>query len=201
MPVAKIPNTPAGGPHSIVIRTFGAACSAWGTGTASTVTSRMIVAVPRPHRMLIPPPPRPLSGPNPAAFLLSAGHHGRERSLRRRAIEVRLRLARRREEPRRRVVSGSGHQQLLRREARDHLAADFRHDELFLDARGRPAVRRRPERFQGEYHPIFDHLRMVEGDQPAEDGLLPDGQADSVAVLQREGGLLVGEAELRGPGP
>src|SRR3972149_5319322 len=103
MPVGKIQNTPGGVEPGIVICTFGAVFTARGTGTASPVTSRMVVPVPRPHLMLIPPPPRPLSGPNPAAFLLSAGHHGLERSLRRRAIEVRLRLARRREEPRRRV--------------------------------------------------------------------------------------------------
>ena len=37
---------------------------------------------------------------------------------------------------------------------------------------------------------------MIEGDQPAEDGLLPDRQTDAVAELQCERRLLVGEAEL-----
>ena len=38
---------------------------------------------------------------------------------------------------------------------------------------------------------------MVEGDQPAEDRLLPDRQADAVPELQRERRFLVGEPELR----
>ena len=42
---------------------------------------------------------------------------------------------------------------------------------------------------------------MVERDQPAEDRLLPDRQADAVPVLQGERGLLVGEAELLGAWP
>ncbi len=42
---------------------------------------------------------------------------------------------------------------------------------------------------------------MVEGDQAAEDRLLPDRQADAVAVLEGEGGGLVGEAELLGARP
>src|SRR5476649_2736982 len=37
---------------------------------------------------------------------------------------------------------------------------------------------------------------MVEGDQPAEDWLLPDRQPDPVAVLESERRLLVGEPEL-----
>jgi len=37
---------------------------------------------------------------------------------------------------------------------------------------------------------------MIERDQPAEHGLLPDRQADAVAELKRERRLLVREAEL-----
>src|SRR5437016_1970309 len=37
---------------------------------------------------------------------------------------------------------------------------------------------------------------MVERNQPAQDRLLPDRETDAVPVLEREGGLLVGEAEF-----
>src|SRR5207247_9678304 len=37
---------------------------------------------------------------------------------------------------------------------------------------------------------------MIEGDQAAEDGFLPDGETDTVTVLEGERSFLIGEAEF-----
>src|SRR5436190_6217563 len=115
-----------------------------------------------------------------------------------RVVQVRRHLALRRERAGDGVLAAGAHEQLLGREAGDHLAARARHDELLLDPRRRPAVARRPERLEREDHALLDRLRIVERDEPAEDRLLPDREADAVPVLERERGLLVGEAELLG---
>src|SRR5438874_510831 len=94
-------------------------------------------------------------------------------------VEVGLRLAHARQGPEGGRMTAAGDEQLLRREARDHLAAVLRDDELLLDPRRRPAVRRGPERLEREHHPFLDLDRVVEGDEPAEDRLLPDRQADA----------------------
>src|SRR4051794_36000178 len=99
------------------------------------------------------------------------------------------------------VVRLAGDDEVLRREARDHLAAVLRDDELLLDARSRPAVARRPERLEREDHALADLLGVLDRDEPAEDRLLPDRQPDAVAELEGERRLLVGEAELLGLGP
>ena len=67
---------------------------------------------------------------------------------------------------------------------------------FFFDASGAPAVGRRPEGFEREYHARFDFAGMFKGYQAADDGLLPDGQADAMTILQRESGFFVGETEL-----
>ena len=51
-------------------------------------------------------------------------------------------------------------------------------------------------RLEGEHHARLDLVRVVERDQPADHRLLPDRQADAVAHLQREGRLLVREADV-----
>ena len=56
----------------------------------------------------------------------------------------------------------AGDEQLLGREARDHLAAVGGDDELLLDPRRRPAVGRRPEGLEREHHALLDHLGVVE---------------------------------------
>src|SRR5690606_16212900 len=99
------------------------------------------------------------------------------------------------------VVTRSGHHQLFGGEARDDLAAVPGDDYLFFDTGGRPAVRGGPEGLEGEDHAFLDDFGMVERHQAAEDGLLPDVEADAVPVLQRERQFLIGEPELLGPGP
>ncbi len=76
-----------------------------------------------------------------------------------------------------------------------------RDDDLFFDARGAPAIGRRPERFEREHHARLDLVRMFERNQAADHRLFPDGQPDAVAVLQREGSFFIGEAELLRLGP
>src|SRR5579884_1624405 len=116
-----------------------------------------------------------------------------------RVVEVRRHLALAGQRPGDGVLAAGGHEQLLGREARDHLAPVLRDDELLLDPRRRPAVRRGPEHLEGEDHALLDRLRIVEGDEAREDRLLPDRETDAVSVLERERGLLVREAELLRP--
>ncbi len=86
-------------------------------------------------------------------------------------------------------------------ETRDDFVAGFGDHDLFLDARGAPAVFRRPEGFEREHHSGFDFVRMFERNQAADHGLFPNGQPDAVAELQSERGLFVGESELLRLGP
>src|SRR5436190_22661531 len=95
-----------------------------------------------------------------------------------RVVQVRLALADAGQRAADRVLAAGGDQQLLRREAGDHLAAVGGDDQLLLDACGRPAVRRRPERLEREHHPLLDRLRIVEGDEAREDRLLPARESD-----------------------
>src|SRR4051812_30911659 len=51
---------------------------------------------------------------------------------------------------------GSGDEQFLRREAGDHFMPGLGDDDLFLDARRAPSIRRRPEGLEREYHARLD---------------------------------------------
>src|SRR5690606_36301537 len=119
-----------------------------------------------------------------------------------RGVEVGLRVTDARERAvHREVAPATGDEQVLGGELRDDLAAVLRHDDLFLDARRAPAVRRGPVRLEREHHALLEHLRVLERGEPREDRLLPDRQTHAVPVLERERGLLVREAELLRLGP
>src|SRR3984957_437361 len=94
------------------------------------------------------------------------------------------------------VIVRAGYQQLFGGEARDNFVSGGRDYDLLFDARGAPAIGGGPERFEREYHARFDGDRMLEGNQAADDGLLPDGEADAVAVLQGEGVFFILENEI-----
>ena len=59
-------------------------------------------------------------------------------------------------------VHATGDEQLFGREARDHIAAARRHDDLFLDPRRGPAVGRSAVRLEREDHPLLELDRMLE---------------------------------------
>jgi len=84
------------------------------------------------------------------ALSAGAGAVGDRRS--RRPVQVGLALADLRERPVDAPVAGSADQQLLGREARDHLASVLGDDELLLDTGCGPAVAGRPEGLQREDH-------------------------------------------------
>ena len=92
-------------------------------------------------------------------------------------------------------------QQLVGREARDHVAAGRRHDDLFLDSRRRPAVRRGAVRLEREDHSFLERDRVLEGVDARDHRRLVEPHADPVPELEAEAGLLVREAELRGGRP
>src|SRR5215469_18715684 len=118
-----------------------------------------------------------------------------------RRVQVRLAVPDGLQRPAGGPVLAARHQQFLRGKLCDHLTAVRGDDEFLLDPRGRPAIAGGPVGLQGENHALLQRLGMIQRHQPAEDRLLPDGQADPVAVLQAEGGGLVGETELVRPGP
>src|ERR1700689_5283694 len=82
----------------------------------------------------------------------------------------------------------AGHQKFFRRETRDHFVSGWRNYNFFFDARRAPSVGRRPERFQRKHHAGLDFYRVLERNQTADHGLLPDSESDAVAILQREAG-------------
>ena len=100
-----------------------------------------------------------------------------------------------------RPVLAAGHEQFLGREPGEQLAAIGGDHDLLLDPGCGPAVGRGPVGLQREHHALFEHLGMIQRHQAAEDRLLPDRQPDAVAVLEGEGGHLVGKAELLRPRP
>ena len=89
-----------------------------------------------------------------------------------------------------------GDEQLLGGEARDHVAAGRRHDDLLLDARRRAAVGRGAVGLEREDHPLLELDRMVERVHARDHRRLVQADADAVAELEPEARLLVGEAEL-----
>ena len=98
-------------------------------------------------------------------------------------------------------VGAPRHQQLLRREARDHVAAGRGHDHLLLDPRRGPPVGRCAIGLEREHHPLFELDRRVERMDARDHRRLVEADADSVSELEAEARLLVGESELLGGGP
>src|SRR6202522_2363489 len=90
----------------------------------------------------------------------------------------------------------AGYQKFFRGEACDHFMASFSDDDFFLDPSGTPAIRRGPKSLQRKHHARLDLARMLQRHQAADYRLLPDGEANAVAVLQRESRLLIGKTEL-----
>src|SRR5918995_4915438 len=85
-----------------------------------------------------------------------------------RGVEMGLSLPIERQRPADRPIATASHEQLLGRELGDHLTSVGGHDNLLLDSRGGEAVLGRPVGLQREHHALFEHLGMVERDQPAE---------------------------------
>src|ERR1019366_9915124 len=98
-------------------------------------------------------------------------------------------------------VVAACNQQLFGWEACDHLVTRFGDNDFFFDAGCAPAIGRGPEGLESEHHAGLDYGWMFERNQAADHRLLPDGKADSVAVLQSETCFLVGEAEFLRLGP
>src|SRR5713226_1034963 len=99
------------------------------------------------------------------------------------------------------VIAYTCYKQFLRWKTGNDLAAILRNDQLLLDTSRRPTIAGRPEGLKGEDHTLLDHFWVVERYQAAENGFLPDGKPHAVTVLERKGGLFVGEAELFRFGP
>ena len=98
-------------------------------------------------------------------------------------------------------VRPPGDEQLLGREAGDHVAAGRRDDDLLLDPRGRAPVGRGAVGLEREDHALLDLDRVVERVHARDHRRLVEADADAVAELEAEAGLLVGEAELLGGRP
>src|SRR3984893_1745239 len=95
-----------------------------------------------------------------------------------------------------REIVRSGDEKFFRRKARDDFVAGRSDHDFFFNARRAPAIGRRPESFQREYHARLDLDRMVERYQATDHWFFPDREADTVAVLQRKAGFFVGESKL-----
>ena len=131
------------------------------------------------------------------------GRHARPPSIRLGADERRLRRSpassgRRpgRRAGRRHGRTSSGDEQLLGREAREHLRAGRRDHDLLLDPRSRAAVGRRAVGLEREHHPHLELDRGVERVQPRDHRELVEADPDPVAELEAEGRVLVRHADL-----
>ncbi len=111
----------------------------------------------------------------------------------RRSVAARVAVAR---AGRRRGRSLAGDEQLLGREARDHVAAVPRDHDLLLDPRRRAAVGRGAVGLEREHHPLLELDRAVERVHARDHRRLVQADADAVPELQAEARLLVREAEL-----
>src|SRR5687767_5270996 len=76
-----------------------------------------------------------------------------------------------------------GHEQLRRREARDHLRPFLRDHDLLRGPRGRVAVLGGTVRLEGDDHALLDLHRVLEGVQAADDRALMEEQPDAVPEL------------------
>src|ERR1700757_2913548 len=109
---------------------------------------------------------------------------------------LRFALARSRQRTVHREVVSARNQKFFGREARDDFVARRSDHDLFFNASGAPSVRRRPERLQRENHSRLDLTGMVERHESADDWLLPDREANAVAILQSESRFFVRESEV-----
>ena len=98
-------------------------------------------------------------------------------------------------------VRAAGDEQLVGREAGDHVAAGRGHDDLFLDPRRGPPVRRGAVGLEREDHPFLELDRVLERMDARDHRRLVEPDADAVSELEAEAGLLVREAELLGSRP
>src|SRR6202023_869295 len=95
-----------------------------------------------------------------------------------------------------REIVRAADEKFFRRKARDDFVVGRSDHDFFFNARRTPAIGRRPESFQREYHARLNLDRMVERNQATDHGFFPDREADAVAVLQRKASFFVGESEL-----
>ena len=98
-------------------------------------------------------------------------------------------------------VRAAGDEQLVGREARDHVAPGRGHDDLFLDPRRRAPVRRGAVGLEREDHAFLELDRVLERVDARDHRRLVEPDADAVSELEAEAGLLVREAELLGGRP
>ncbi len=106
-----------------------------------------------------------------------------------------------RDEVRAAHVRAAGDEQLIGREAGDHVAPGRGHDDLFLDPRRGPAIRRSAVGLEREDHPFLELDRVLEGMDARDHRRLVEPDADAVSELETEAGLFVREAELLGSRP
>ena len=93
-------------------------------------------------------------------------------------------------------VTGARDEQLLGRELREKSRSIGGDVDLLFDSAGRRAVGGGPVGLDREDHSFLELNWVLEGVEATHQRLLPDRQADAVAVLEAEGLLLVREAEL-----
>ncbi len=106
-----------------------------------------------------------------------------------------------RDEVRAAHVGAARDEQLVGREAGDHVAAGRGHDHLFLDPRRRAPVRRSAVGLEREDHPFLELDGVLERMDARDHRGLVEPDADAVSELETEAGLLVREAELLGGRP
>ena len=106
-----------------------------------------------------------------------------------------------RDEVRTAHVGAAGHEQLIGREAGDHIAPGRGHDHLFLDPRRRAPVRRGAVGLEGEDHPFLELDGVLERMDARDHRGLVEPDADAVSELKTEAGFLVRETQLLGGRP
>src|SRR6476646_1415679 len=98
-------------------------------------------------------------------------------------------------------VGLAAHEELLGGELRDDAVPRRRDDDLFLDASCGLAVARCAVRLEREDHTLLDLDRVLERVHARDHGRLVQADAQAVAELEAEAGLLVGEAQFMSSRP